>query len=495
VSGLLNLLAFDLGASNGRAVSGKFDGEKIALCEIHRFKNKPVKIRGNLYWNILVLFEEIKKGLKLANEELPNGFSSVAIDTWGVDYALIDKKGCMLGNPYCYRDERTEGLLEKALENMSREEIYKLTGVQFMRINTLIQLYADKINRPWYLDAADRILFTPDLLNFFLTGEKINEQTIASTSQIFNPQTRDWAVEILNKLNLPANIFGEITRLANEIGEVLPEIKEECGLNSNISVVAGGSHDTASAVAATPLEENSVFISSGTWSLLGMELDKPQISKNSLNSNFTNEMGLGNKIRFLKNISGLWLIQECKRKWEELDRNYSYEKITFGARKAKPFWFFLNPNNPKFIKPQNMPKSIQEYCRQTQQNIPEKPFQIARGIYESLALNYKHEIDKIEKITKKKVDQINMVGGGVKAEILCQFTADATQRRVVTGPVEATAMGNIISQLMAYNEIEDLKQGREIVRNSVELKEFIPQNKYDWNKAYEDYLNLIQKED
>jgi len=491
----LNLLAFDLGASNGRAVSGKFDGEKIDLNEIHRFKNKPVKVKGNLYWNILMLFEEIKKGLKLANKDLPNGFSSVAIDTWGVDYALIDKKGCMLGNPYCYRDERTEGLLEKVLENMSMEEIYNLTGVQFMRINTLIQLYADKINRPWYLDAADRILFTPDLLNFFLTGEKINEQCIVSTSQIFNPQTRDWSIEIIKKLNLPANIFGEITEPSNEIGEILPDIKDECGLNNKISVVAGGSHDTASAVAATPLEGNSVFISSGTWSLLGMELDKPKISKNSLKANFTNEIGLGNKVRFLKNISGLWLIQECKRNWKKLGRNYSYENISDGAIKARSFRFFLNPNNPRFIKPQNMPKSIKEYCRQTQQNVPEKPFQIARGIYESLALSYKHEIDIIEDITKKKVKQINMVGGGVKAEILCQFTADATQRRVVTGPVEATAMGNIISQLMAYNEIRDLKQAREIVRNSVKLKEFIPQNKNDWNRAYEDYLYLIQKKD
>ena len=490
----MNLLAFDLGASNGRTVSGEFDGGKIILNEIHRFKNKPVKIGDNLYWNMLELFEEIKKGLKLANEDLPRGFSSVAIDTWGVDYALIDKKGCMLGNPYCYRDERTEGLLEKVLENISREEIYKLTGVQFMRINNLIQLNADKINRPWYLDIADRILFTPDLLNFFLTGEKINEQTIASTSQIFNPQTREWAIEILKKLNLPENIFGDITKPENIIGEVLPEIKDECGLNNTISVVAGGSHDTASAVAATPLKKNSAFISSGTWSLLGMELDEPLISKNSLNANFTNEMGLGNKVRFLKNISGLWLIQECKRKWEESGRSYSYEKISKGARDANSFKFFLNPNNPKFIKPQNMPKTIKEYCKQAQQKIPEDPFQIARGIYESLALNYKHEINKIENITDKKVEQINIVGGGVKAEILCQFTADATQRRVVTGPVEATAMGNIISQLMAYNEISDLKEGREIVRNSVKLKEFIPRNKYNWNKAYEDYLKLIQEE-
>lgn len=474
----LNLLAFDLGASNGRAILGRYDGKRLELETIHKFKNGGVRVYGNDYWDILGLFQEIKNGLTKAVSKTSDNITSLGIDTWGVDYGLLDKNDNLLTNPYHYRDSRTEGIMEEVNEYISQEDIYFATGIQFIWFNTLFQLYADKKYRPWILNNAKTLLFTPDLLNYFLTGKKINEYTIASTSQLFNPKNSEWADTIFDKLELPQDIMQKIVFPGEEIGTILEEVKNDCNIKKDLPVIAVGSHDTESAIAATPLEdrERSVYISSGTWSLLGMELDNPYINKESLQANYTNECGVGEKIAFLKNLCGLWLIQECKAAWEKQGMSLSYDEIDAKARKAESGKFIIDPNDERFKNPDNMPEAIREYCRETNQPRPENYGEMARGIYESLALSYKSAVEDLENLLDKNIDTINMVGGGINAEILCQFTADVTERRVITGPEEATAMGNILAQLMAAGEIDNLKEGREIIRNSVDLKEYIPEN-------------------
>lgn len=473
----LNFVAFDMGASNGRAVIGAYDGNKIDLNEIHKFPNGGERVHNNLHWDVLGLFHQIKAGLQKAARKTDNKIESVGIDTWGVDYGLLDQNDNLISNPFHYRDNRTDGLVEELQEKVGKDKIYNQTGIQFMQINTLYQLYSEVKYRPWVLDNAQSLLFTPDLLNFFLTGEKYNEYTIASTSQMFNPKINGWAESLLEKAGIPIDIMQELIYPGNEIGFITDEVKKECVVEGDIPVIAVGGHDTASAVAATPFEnrENSIFISSGTWSLLGMELDSPLINEESLKENFTNECGVGKKIRFLKNISGLWLFQECKRSWTRNGMDLSYDEIDNAAWKAEPFKFKLDPNDERFLNPIDMPDAIREYCRETDQPVPENYGEMARGIYESLASSYKSVIERLEEIVDKDIKTINMVGGGIQAEILCQFTANITGRRVITGPIEATAMGNILAQLMAKGEINSLEEGREIVRRSIELKEYDPE--------------------
>lgn len=469
------VLACDLGASSGRSVLGSFDGKKLELEVIHKFSNGGIYLNNNFHWNTLDQFKEIKTGIKKAVEKTNNNLDSLGIDTWGVDYGFLDNNGTLMSVPFHYRDDRTEGIMEEVFEKISKSEVYQQTGIQFMELNTIFQLYAELKNRPWILDNAEDLLFTPDLLNYFLTGKKYNEQTMASTSQLFNPNTNQWANKIFEKLNIPHSIMQEIIRPGEKIANVTDKIKAECGIEGDISVIAIGSHDTASAVAATPLQDkNSAYLSSGTWSLLGMELDQPIINDQSLAVNFTNELGVENKVRFLKNITGLWLIQECKRIWNRDGLDLSYSDITEAAEAAEPFKYSLDPDHHSFVNPDNMPEAIKNYCKETGQPIPKEPGEMARGIYESLAVNYKEVIEKLENLTDRKIETLNMVGGGIQAEILCQYTADISKRRVITGPIEATAIGNMLTQLMALGEIKNLEEGREVVRNSVNLKEYLP---------------------
>ncbi|SIQ19719.1 rhamnulokinase [Halanaerobium kushneri] len=470
------ILACDLGASSGRTILGSFDGQKIDLEVLHKFSNGGTYLNNDFHWDTLKQYNEIKAGIKKAIKKTSNQLDSVGIDTWGVDYGLLDENGTLMSVPYHYRDQRTEGLMEEVFKKISKAEIYRETGIQFMELNTIFQLFADLKNRPWIIDNAEDLLFTPDLLNYFLTGKKFNEYTIASTSQLYNPLKDKWSEKIYNKLNLPESMMQQIIRPGEKVGDILQKVKAECGIRGELPVIAVGSHDTASAVAAAPLkDENSAYLSSGTWSLLGMELDQPIITEESLAANFTNELGVGNKVRFLKNITGLWLIQECKRIWDRRGMNLSYSDITEAAEAAEPFKYSLDPDHHDFVNPDNMPEAIKNYCRETGQPVPEEPGEMARGIYESLAQNYKEVIEKLEKLTDKKIETLNMVGGGIQAEILCQYTANISKRRVVTGPIEATAIGNILTQLMALGEIASLEEGREIVRNSVELKEYLPE--------------------
>ncbi|HOB09092.1 MAG TPA: rhamnulokinase family protein [Limnochordia bacterium] len=472
----LNLLAFDLGASNGRAIVGQYDGERLNLIEVHKFPNGPQTIHGHMYWNILDLFAQIKTGVIKACAAVDGRIDSMAIDTWGVDYGLLDANDTLLSNPYHYRDKRTDGLLDEIFAAIGSDMIYDATGIQFMQINTLVQLYADRRWRPWVLDNARTLLFIPDLLNFFLTGQKYNEYTISSTSQLLNATTLSWVERIFTALDLPIGLMQSLVFPGAVIGTVTEQIKAETGIGWDIPVIAVGSHDTASAVAAVPLvsSEDSVYISSGTWSLLGMELEKPVINEHSRRENFTNEGGVGKTIRFLKNISGLWLIQECRRIWQRDGLTLSWDQISKAAE-AAPLKALINPDDPRFLNPDNMPEAIVAYCRETGQDVPANYGEIARCVYESLAVSYEKTIAKLEAMLGRRIETIHMVGGGIQAEILCQFTANTTRRTVVTGPIEATAMGNMLGQLLAKGEINSLEEGRELIRRSVELKTYLPQ--------------------
>lgn len=473
---LIYNLAADFGASSGRLILSKFDGDKIELEEIHRFSNDPVRIGSRFYWDFPRLFHELKNGLKKAALKGID-ISGIGIDTWGVDYGLIDKNGDLLSNPIHYRDNRTDNIIDDIEKIMSFEEIYKVTGIQYLQLNTLYQLYADLKFRPDILEKADALLFMPDLFNFYLTGQKYNEYTIASTSQMLEVFSKTWALEMLEKLSLPTKILQKIIMPGNIIGKLTKDIQEETGL-PDVPVMSVGSHDTASAVAATPLEgENCAYISSGTWSLLGVESKEPIVNEDSLKDNFTNEGGLEGRIRFLKNINGLWMIQQLKKHWQEHGIDVGYGEISKAAAAVKNDGFIIDPNDKSFLAPLNMATAVQQYCINNGQGEPREIGEIARAVYNGLAREYKARISALEEITGRTIDVINMVGGGIQDEFLCQHTANITGKTVLAGPIEATALGNILAQLIALGEINDLSQGREIVKNS------ITQKKYTQNKV------------
>jgi len=464
-------LAVDFGASSGRLMLSKFDGEKMELEEIYRFPNEPVRIGSRFYWDFPRLFHELKNGLKKAAEKGIK-ISGIGIDTWGVDYGLLDKNGDLLSNPVHYRDSRTDNILDSIAETVPLEEIYRVTGIQFLQLNTLCQVYADLKIRPDILKKADALLFMPDLFNFYLTGEKYNEYTIASTSQMLDVFKKSWAVGMLERMSLPASILQEIIMPGNIIGHLTEDIQAEVGL-PDVPVMAVGSHDTASAVAATPLEgENCAFLSSGTWSLLGVESGEPIVNEDSLKDNFTNEGGLEGRIRFLKNINGLWMIQQLRKHWQEQGIDVGFGEISKAAAAVEKDSFIIDPNDKSFIAPLNMASAVQQYCKNEGQGEPKEIGEIARAVYNGLAREYKARISDLEEITGRTIDVINMVGGGIQDEFLCQHTANITGKTVLAGPIEATALGNIMAQLIALGEIKDLTQGREIVKNSITQKKY-----------------------
>ncbi len=484
-------LAFDFGASSGRAMLATFDGKKITLEEKHRFSNDPVSINGDLHWDVLRLFFEIKQGiLKCANSG-DRDIDCIGIDTWGVDYGLLDKNGKLLGNPYHYRDTRTDGMYDEAFKLVSKEEIYKNTGIAFNWFNTVFQLLSAKLSDDVSLKNADKLLFMPDLFNYFLTGEKKCEYTIASTSQMFDSKTHTWSVDMLDKMGIPTNLFADVVYPGEKIGVLKAELAEELGVDQ-IPVVAVASHDTGSAVASVPVDkgEDFVYISSGTWSLMGVELDEPMITEDALNYNFTNEGGVNKTIRFLKNIMGLWLIQESRRQWDREGTLLSFDELEKQAKEATPFASLIDPDYHKFQTPGNMPKRIREYCEKTGQKVPETKGEIVRCIAESLAFKYRQVVEGMEDVTGKKYDVINIVGGGIKDKMICSFTANATGRKVSTGPVEATSIGNVIVQGMAMGAIRDLDEGRKVVKNSFPIDVYEPQDTEKWNEAYENWKKI-----
>lgn len=483
------VLAFDFGASSGRAIIGCFDGGKITLQEVHRFSNDPVSVGGTVYWDVLRLFHEIKQGIIKAR--MAGGFDSIGIDTWGVDFGLIDSEGRLMENPVHYRDTRTVGLVEESFKTMPKEKLYGITGIQFMELNTLFQLISLKKYRPWMLDRADKMLFMPDLFAYMLTGKMCAEYSIASTSQLIDLETRSWSKEILDAFGIKESLFAPLVKPGTVLGTLTPEICEECGVDP-VPVISVCGHDTQSAITSVPCEDgNFAFLSSGTWSLFGTELDKPIVNETSLNINITNEGGFDESTGFLKNIIGLWLIQESRRQWQRQGEDYSYADLEKLALAAEPFKCFIDPDAPEFVPHGNIPRRVQEFCEKTGQYVPQTVGEIMRCIYESLAMKYKLTFEKLRECTERDYPVIHVIGGGTKDGLLCQLTANSCNRTVKAGPIEATVMGNIAVQLMSDGSVENIGQARKIVADSSELKIYEPVDTDKWEKAYEDFLKIV----
>ncbi|MBO5895897.1 MAG: rhamnulokinase [Clostridia bacterium] len=484
------VLAFDFGASSGRAIVGVFDGEKIELREVHRFSNDPVTINGTVYWDVQRLFFEIKQGILKAKED--GGFDSIGIDTWGVDFGLLRKDGTLIENPVHYRDKRNDGMAEFSKKYMSHEEMYDITGIQFMDFNTVFQLLSLKENRPYILEEADTLLFMPDLLSYFLSGVKSTEYSIATTSQMVDLKTRDWSDKIINDLGLKKDILTPIVATGTIIGQLSDEICEELGV-PKADIVSVASHDTQSAITAAPCEyEDFAFISCGTWSLFGTEVKEPVLNEASKKLNVTNEGGYGYSIAFLKNICGLWLIQESRRQWIREGKEYSYAELEKLALECEPFKCFIDPDAPEFATMGNLPQRVKDYCKKTNQYVPQTVGEIMRCIYESLALKYRLTFDGIMECTGKVYDRIHVMGGGTKDKLLLQMTAQSCNVDVYGGPIEATALGNIAIQFMSSGVIEDIKQARKIIARGENLKLYQPDNRDEWEKAYEAFKEIIK---
>lgn len=485
-----HFLAFDLGASSGRAMLGTLENNKLKLTEVHRFKNQMTRIHGTYFWNIFNLFDELKTGLKKCISDLKIQPQSIGIDTWGVDYALVNSAGRFTGLPFAYRDHRTDKSMEQFFKRMPKKETYLLSGIQFMQFNTLFQLFASVQNDDVELKTAEKLLFTPDALNYLFTGIQKNEYSIASTAQMLKPGKTEWEYKLFDAAGIDRKLGDEIVLPGTLLGNILPEIQEETGSKS-IPCVAVASHDTASAVASVPAEgKNWAYLSSGTWSLLGIESPQPLVSEKSLEMNFTNEGGVEGTTRFLKNIMGMWLIQECKRIWDQ-EHEITWQEIVDLSNSTQPFKCLINPDDSVFLNPGNMPEAIQNYCRKTSQPVPETKGEIARCIYDSLALKYKYTLGQIETITGEKIEKLHIIGGGANNELLNRFTANATGIPVIAGPTEATAIGNLLMQAKALGVLNSLQEAREVVKNSFEVKIYNPDNRTEWENAFEKFIRLV----
>jgi rhamnulokinase len=483
-------LAVDLGAESGRVVAGHFDGVRIGLEEVHRFPNGPVIVRGQLFWDILRLWTDIKTGLAKAAVTYGDRVAGIGLDTWGVDFGLLAGDDSLLGNPYHYRDSRTDRMMEAAFAKVSRSEIFERTGIQFMQLNSLFQLVAMAEAGSPLLDVAHTFLNVPDLLNFWLTGRKVSEFSIATTTQCYDPRAGDWAYGMLEKLGIPAHIFGEIVPPGTVLGPLLDSVCAETGLPP-VPVIAPATHDTGSAVAAVPMDpQHAIYLSSGTWSLMGVEVTEPVINEQMLTYNLTNEGGVGGTFRLLKNIMGLWLVQECRREWQRSGVDHDYDEMVALASAAPAFGPMVSPSHDTFLAPGDMTHRLRAFCERTGQRVPQTKGEFLRTCLESLALEYRWVAERLDDLTGKRLETIHIIGGGCKNELLDQLAADATGRRVVTGPVEATALGNVLVQAMALGHLGSLAEGREVIKQSFDLKTFEPTNTETWDEAYERYLAI-----
>ncbi len=494
-------LAFDLGAESGRAILGLFDGHKLSLEVVHRFPNGPVQTLEALHWDVLRLHAEMLNGLRLCAGKV-GSVDGIGVDTWGVDFALLGRGNTLLGNPRHYRDPHTEGVMEQAFAKVPRAEVYRKTGLQFMRFNSLFQLLALQRDRSPLLDVAESILFMPDLFHFFFTGVKANEFTDVSTSQLYDPTARTWAYDLVRAFGLPERMLGTIVQPGTVLGPLRPGIVSETGINP-AQVVAPATHDTAAAVAAVPASEPGglsprsssprwAYISSGTWSLMGVEIAGPLLTDAALGYNFTNEGGVGGTIRLLKNIMGLWLVQECRRVWERQGKAHSYEELVRLAEAASPFASLVDPDDASFILPPSMPQALGEFCRRTGQPVPQEPGAVVRCALESLALRYRWVMERLEELTGGKLEVIHVVGGGSQNGLLCQLAADACDRPVVAGPVEATAIGNVLVQGLGLGVLGSLAEAREVVRRSFPVQTYEPREPGRWQEPYQRFLDLLR---
>ena len=485
-------VAFDLGAESGRAMLGTVDSGRIEIEELHRFPNTPVKALQSLYWDTLRLYHEIEEGLRIAARERRLDIRGVGVDTWGVDFALLGADGALIDNPRHYRDARNNGMVEKLFEAVPKEEIFEQTGLQFMQLNSLCQLYAMKLAGSPALGCARTLLFMPDLFNYWLTGVARCELTIASTSEFYNPREKKWATELLDRFDLPKQILPEIVAPGQALAPMLDAVAARAGFSRPPEVFVTASHDTASAVAAAPAQgEDWCYISSGTWSLQGAEIDAPVINATALRLNLTNEVGYGGKIRLLKNIAGLWLLQECRRAWNLEGARYTYEDLARMAAEAPPFAAVIDPD--AFMEPGDMPRQIAEHCRFWKQAPPQTPAQFTRVILESLALRYRAVLESMEELLGRRFRVIHIVGGGSRNRLLNQFAADCTGRLVIAGPAEATAIGNILIQAIGAGEVASHDEARAMVRESFPLETFEPSSGAGWDDAYERYQKIARR--
>jgi len=479
-------IAVDLGAESGRVMLGSVSADKVVLEEIHRFGNGPIEENGSLRWDFKKLFSEIKTGIGKATKAAGAQVWGIGIDSWGVDFGLLDADGELIENPYHYRDSQTNGITEKAFKLMSKREIYENTGLQFLQFNSVYQLLAMRLKNSVAMAKATNLVFIADLFSYLLCGKIFAEYSLASTSQFMDMKTGKWSKEVLDGLSLPTEIMPKIIRPGTVVSQLSAEIGTEllCG---PVPVIAIGSHDTASAVAAVPTagDANWAYLSSGTWSLMGVEVPQAIINDKTFKYEFTNEGGVENTIRLLKNIMGLWLTQECRRQWQREGTDLSYAELTAMAEKAEPFARHIDVDYSGFLAPGDMPKRINDYLKETGQKPIGDKGQMTRTILENLALKYRSTMEAVEDVAGHKIDVLHIVGGGIQNELLCQFTANALGRKVITGPIEATASGNILMQAIATGQIKSLAEARQIVRNSFELKEYEPQETALWQEQYE----------
>lgn len=490
-------LAIDLGASSGRHMAGLFDGERLRLEELHRFENGPITMADTMYWDILRLWSEILDGLRAASKRLGDSIVSVGVDTWGVDFGLLARDDTLLGNPLHYRNARFADSYQQALEIVPRADIFSYSGLQFMQINTLYQLYAMRLDNSPLLEAAESLLMIPDLLHWMLSGQKCNEMSDASTTQFYNPVTGDWAHDLLNRLDIPTNILGQIALPGTNLGQLRCSLAEEVGLPKT-NVVLPASHDTGSAVMAVPASwppsdnPDWCYISLGTWALMGIESPRPIINSNVLDLNFTNEGGVGGTSRVLKNICGMWLLQECRRVWAQQGKAWSWDELTAMAKSASPRQSFIYPDAPDFLAPADMPEAIREFCKKTGQPVPADESAVLRCALDSLALRFRQVLEMCESLSGQAMKTIHIVGGGTQNHLLCQLTADATCRPVLAGPIEATAIGNVMMQAVAAGDVAGIGEAREVIRRSFEVDSYSPVDTASWDDAYETYKTVVE---
>lgn len=489
-------LAIDMGASSGRHVIGRFDGQRITLEEVYRFENGPVDIGGSLYWDLLNQWTHVSGGMRAAGALVGEGITSVGVDTWGVDFGLLGRNDQLLGNPFHYRDARTDGMMEKAEDWVSRKEIFEHTGLQFMQLNTLYQFLAMKLANSPILEMAESFLMMPDLFHWMMTGQKCNEMTDATTTQFYNPTKGGWATELLEKLELPTGILGQIAQPGTNLGHLRPALATETGLPV-ADVILPGSHDTASAVMAVPAasvpgqKPDWCYISLGTWALMGIESPQPVVNDQVMEFNFTNEGGVGNTTRLLKNICGLWLVQQCRQVWNQSGRDWGWEDLNQMTSAASPLVSFIDPDAKEFMAPKNMPEAICEYCKQTGQPVPENEGAVLRCALDSLAMKFRHVLAMCEQLNGASIKTIHIVGGGTQNKLLCQAAADACGRRVVTGPIEATAIGNLMMQAVSAGDVAGIAEAREVIKNSFPVEEYEPRNGSAWNDAWERFQRVV----
>ena len=485
--------AVDLGATSGRTIIGSLNEGRFGLEELTRFDNNLIQVGGHFYWDIYALYNEIVKGLKLVAKRGVE-ISSIGIDTWGVDFVCIGDDGAIMRNPLAYRDPHTFGVMEKFFENeVDKKTVYDITGIQFMNFNSIFQLYAMRLNDDSALKNAKKILFVPDALSYMLTGEAVCEYTIASTSELLDPRTKDLAPKLLKALGLEREKFGRMVNPGTQIGVLTEELQQMTGLGA-VPVIAVAGHDTGSAVAAVPAkDEKFAYLSSGTWSLMGIETKDAVINERSYDLNFTNEGGIEGTTRFLKNICGMWLYERCRKEWPEEVRKLSHPELQESAMGVEPFRSVINPDDPMFANPAKMIDAIQQYCKDTEQPIPETPAEICRCIFDSLALRYRQVFTWLKEFASFSLDTLHIIGGGSLNKYLNQFTANSLGVTVLAGPQECTAIGNIMLQAKAAGEVKDIWEMRQIIANSIEFVKYEPSDKADWDVAYDKYLNILSK--